>query len=100
MQESGVRPREGTRLQYVIAEFTDGRKHNKSAVTPSKFLHSDLFLDTKWYLEKQVQQAMKQVFDLHPAQFHELQKSIKKLIDHHKYQIQSTRASKHWSKSK
>jgi DNA polymerase elongation subunit (family B) len=95
--ETGTRPRANTRLQYVVAEFTDGRRHNQCVVTPSKFLSDGMFLDTTWYLEKQLQQSFKQVLNLHPVQFQELERSIKKMIDHHRYQVQTTRASRHWS---
>jgi DNA polymerase elongation subunit (family B) len=99
-RETGTRPRAGTRLQYVVGEFTDGRKHIHSAVTPSTFLKDGMCLDTAWYLEKQVQQSLKQVLDLHPAQYLQLEKAIKKLVQHHKFQVQRSRASRHWSTNK
>jgi DNA polymerase elongation subunit (family B) len=96
--ETGTRPRAGTRLQYVVCEFNDGRRHNQCVFSPATFLKDKMGLSVSYYMVTQVQQSFKQVLDLHPVQFLQLEKAMTSLVNYHKFQVQRSRASRHWSK--
>lgn len=79
-KETGCRPRPGRRLKFLVAEFTDGRKHFQSAVTPSMFLKHGHRLDVSYYLEKQLLLPIKQVLDLKPLLYERLRRVTGNII--------------------
>ena len=80
-KESGFRPRPGSRLRYVVAEFKyENRKHFQTAVTPSRFLKNKMRLDASYYLEKQLLLPIKQVLDLKPKLYMRISRCIESLV--------------------
>lgn len=76
-KESGFRPRPGSRLRYVIAEFKyENRKHFQTAVTPTYFLKNKMKLDSAYYLGKQLLLPIKQVLDLKPKLYLKISRDI------------------------
>lgn len=83
---SGMRPLPGKRLKYVIAMFSDGRKHYQSAVVPSVFVRDGMKLDVAYYLNKQLMLAIKQVLNRHVELYTKLQTRID-----HKIQLEQNK---------
>ena len=82
-RELGARPRPGRRLRYLIATFDDGRKHFQSSVTPASFVRTRARLDTAYYLEKQLLLPLKQILDLRPTLFKQIERMIgRKVMTH------------------
>ena len=79
-KETGCRPRPGRRLKFLVAEFTDGRKHFQSAVTPSMFFKNGHRLDVAYYLDKQLLLPIKQVLDLKPLLYERLRRITSSMI--------------------
>ena len=69
LDETGRPPEVGRRMRYVVAYFTDNRKHDDSVVTPSYFVTHRLQLDLKWYIKTNFLQSVKQItsMDLYKA---------------------------------
>lgn len=63
-KESGQKPLPGDRMSYVVAFFSDERKHNKKVLPPMTFLRGGYKLDMKWYIEKQIFSCLKQILCL------------------------------------
>ncbi len=63
-QETGARPRPGTRLAFVCAHFRDVRLHADTCVIPDIFLRRKDRIDIAYYLEKQIWNCVKQVLCL------------------------------------
>jgi len=80
-KETGTRPRPGCRLQYVIVTFPDQpRKHFESSVTPEAFLRDSHLLDTDYYLGTQLLLPLKQILDLRPTLYDQVDRLIQKQI--------------------
>lgn len=76
-QETGLRPHPGHRMKFVIAYYTDGRKHFQSAVPISMFLRMNMYIDTRYYLYKQLLLSLKQLLDLRPTLFGSIHKTVR-----------------------
>jgi DNA polymerase elongation subunit (family B) len=63
-QETGARPRPGTRLAFVSAHFRDDRLHADACVIPDVFLRRKDRIDIAYYLEKQIWNCVKQILCL------------------------------------
>ena len=63
-QETGAKPRPGTRLAYVSAHFKDDRLHADACVIPDIFLRRKDRIDIAYYLEKQIWNCVKQILCL------------------------------------
>jgi len=63
-QETGARPRPGTRLSYVSAHFRDDRLHADACVIPDIFLRRKDRIDIAYYLEKQIWNCVRQILCL------------------------------------
>ena len=79
-EDTGSRPIPGTRLKYVVAKYTDGRKHFKSATIPHLFLRDNMALDVGYYLSKQLLSAIKQLLNLHPVLFAKIDHFVSRFI--------------------
>jgi DNA polymerase elongation subunit (family B) len=77
--ETGSRPGTGRRLRFLIVP-TD-KKHFQSAVTPVSFLRNNHELDAAYYLEKQLLLPLKQVLDLRPGLFLQIQRLIHRKVE-------------------
>jgi DNA polymerase delta subunit 1 len=80
-KETGVRPRAGRRLRYLIASFeNENRKRNQSCVTPAAFIRNNHKLDTMYYLTKQLLLPLKQLLDLRPILFTKIERMMHKKV--------------------
>ena len=80
-KETGVRPRAGRRLRYLIASFeNENRKRNQSCVTPAAFIRNNHKLDTTYYLTKQLLLPLKQLLDLRPTLFTRIERMMRKKV--------------------
>ena len=77
--ETGSRPGAGRRLRYVIVP--SNKKHFQSSVTPSAFLRTNQELDAAYYLEKQLLLPLKQVLDLRPGLYLQIQRLVLRKVE-------------------
>ena len=91
-QETGAKPRPGTRLSYVSAHFRDSRLHADACVIPDVFLRRKDRIDIAYYLEKQIWNCVKQILclDVHAKLRERLDIITKRYI----YEWQNKRAGR------
>ncbi len=80
LEECGSKPKPGTRLEYVVAQFSDDRKRYRRVVTPQTFLRNThilndkFYLDYEYYLNTQLLPPLGQLIQLHdPALWKQIQ---------------------------
>ena len=76
--ETGCRPKTDSRLRYVVASFSDNRKHYQCTVTLEMFLDKRMFLDTTYYLQKQLLLSIRQILNLpqHNQLFRQIERCV------------------------